>query len=434
MKISIALTLTLLATALPVLGDDAAEHGIWTRDKLLGDIGGLRSALGEHGIGVNLRLSQYYQGVTSGGVDTNAEYGGTMDYIVNVDGHKLGLWPGLLFNLHATTRFGNDVLADAGGLTLPNTGLMYPLPGDYDDTQVTGLLAMQTLAGGRATAAFGKLNVVDLVDMLFPHLAVAGQDGFLNVSSLVSALPWFRFIGLSMWGGGAWLNTERGIEGGLVFYGLENVTNTWEFTGFEDGVGMAGFWRWFYDIGGKPGYFLLLAGGATKDYNSLDPTDWSPTYSIIAQTAETTLLGFSGFDKEQKKPWDVAAYIYQVLWQAEHNPKRNATLFVGGTGGPDNPQFGNWNIFAALEAKGPIASRPNDRMGVAGFYNGLSNDLEDLGARAGIELRDLWGFEMYYNIALTPAVHVTPDIQFLENENEGDDLAVVPGVRLTIDF
>ncbi len=61
-------------------------ESIWTRDTLTGDWGGSRSDLVSRGIKIDLRLSQYYQGVTSGGVDTNSEYGGTMDYRINFDG------------------------------------------------------------------------------------------------------------------------------------------------------------------------------------------------------------------------------------------------------------------------------------------------------------------------------------------------------------
>ena len=60
-----------------------------------------------------------------------------------------------------------------------------------------------------------------------------------------------------------------------------------------------------------------------------------------------------------------------------------------------NPQFAQWNIFAAIEAFGPMASRPDDRMGVAGWYNGLSDlYVDDVEFLAGISLRDTWGFEI----------------------------------------
>ncbi len=57
-----------------------AAKDIWTRDKLFGDFGGLRTDLKDHGIDIGLRLSQYGQGVASGGVDKNGEYGARMSY------------------------------------------------------------------------------------------------------------------------------------------------------------------------------------------------------------------------------------------------------------------------------------------------------------------------------------------------------------------
>jgi carbohydrate-selective porin OprB len=127
---------------------------IWTRDKLTGDWRGLRSDLSKHGIDIGLRLSYYGQRVTSGGVDKNGEFGGTMDYRFNFDTNKLfGTWKGFSVNMHARTRFGQDVLADAGGMTLPNTGMLMPLPGDYHDTDITGLIVNQYFPAARSTSA-----------------------------------------------------------------------------------------------------------------------------------------------------------------------------------------------------------------------------------------------------------------------------------------
>jgi carbohydrate-selective porin OprB len=50
------------------------------------------------------------------------------------------------------------------------------------------------------------------------------------------------------------------------------------------------------------------------------------------------------------------------------------------------------------------------------------------------DLRDLYGFELYYNIEFNKWLHVTPNLQLLENEFDGDDLAIVPGVRMVIDL
>ena len=80
-----------------------------------------------------------------------------------------------------------------------------------------------------------------------------------------------------------------------------------------------------------------------------------------------------------------------------------------------------------------MASRPHDRMGVSFWHNWLSDEFKDLVSPV-IDLRDTYGFELYYNIAINKWLHLTPDIQFIRNEFKGDDLAVVPGVRLVMDF
>ncbi len=106
---------------------------------------------------------------------------------------------------------------------------------------------------------------------------------------------------------------------------------------------------------------------------------------------------------------------------------------MGGTYGPDNPQFAQWNFFANVEAFGPFKSRPHDRMGAAGWLNGLSDNFEDLVSPVA-DLRNTWGFEICYNFAINKWAHLSPDLQLIKNERADDDLAVIPGVRLVIDF
>jgi hypothetical protein len=102
---------------------------IWTRDRFFGDLFGLESVLAPHGITTNVILGQYYQGVTSGGNERTDAYGGKVDYYTTFDGEKLGLHKGFSIGMHTETRFGHDITSAAGGLTLPNAPLLYPVPG-----------------------------------------------------------------------------------------------------------------------------------------------------------------------------------------------------------------------------------------------------------------------------------------------------------------
>ena len=402
---------------------------IWTRDKLTGDWWGARTDLSDHGIDLDLRLSQYYQGVTSGGVDTNSEYGGTVDYRVNIDTNKLfGTWEGFSVDMHARTRFGDDIGADAVGLTIPNTGLLMPLPGDYQDTDITGLTANQMFPVGEkhlGMATVGKLDILDAVTLFFPS-AGYGQEGFWNVNALVSALPWFGAVnGLSLYGGWlATINKEYQLgQSAILVTGTENVTTEWSSVSdsFDDGAWIAAFHRFFYKLDGKPGYFMVFGGYSTRDQPSNDPHD------------HILVPGQGIVDTDEEKPWDIALYLSQDLWQAEDDPSRKTTLLIGGTAGPDNPQFAQYNFFTSVESYGPMASRPHDRMGVSGWYNWLSDDFTDLVSPVA-DLQDTWGFELYYNFAINKYLHLTPDIQLIENEWKDDDFAVIPGIRLVMDF
>ena len=78
-------------------------------------------------------------------------------------------------------------------------------------------------------------------------------------------------------------------------------------------------------------------------------------------------------------------------------------------------------------------SRPHDRMGVAGWWNGLSPKYKDLVSPVA-DLRNPYGFEVYYNFAINKWAHLTADLQLVQNEWADDDVAVIPGVRLVIDF
>jgi carbohydrate-selective porin OprB len=227
---------------------------------------------------------------------------------------------------------------------------------------------------------------------------------------------------------GGWLatiNEEYGIgESAVLALGTENVTTDWGSIddSFEKGLWMAAFHRFLYKLDEKPGYVMVFGGYSTKSQKSTDPHNFVFKPGQGVKSTKT------------KEPWNIAIYVSQVLWQAENDPTRKATIFIGGTVGPDDPQFAQYNFFTALEAFGPMESRPHDRMGVSYWKNWLSNDFKDLMSVANVGLRDQWGFELYYNMAINQWLHVTPAIQFVQNENIGDDLAVIPGIRAVIDF
>jgi porin len=129
------------AAANPYAGD------LSTRIRMTGDWGGSRAALAERGLTFDLFATQFYQGIASGGQEQEWEYGGKLDYLLNVEAGKLGLWEGLYANLHAETRFGNDVNGIDGLIAPSNIPMNVPDPVTHV-TSITGLkfVASSTLA------------------------------------------------------------------------------------------------------------------------------------------------------------------------------------------------------------------------------------------------------------------------------------------------
>ena len=73
-------------------------------------------------------------------------------------------------------------------------------------------------------------------------------------------------------------------------------------------------------------------------------------------------------------------------------------------------------------------------MGASVWWNSLSDNYKDVVSFLDEDLQDLYGFELYYNYQIMPSVNLTADIQYVQNEWKNDDMAVIPGGRLVIDF
>ena len=404
------------------------DDDIWTRKRLTGDWGGARTDLENHGIKIGLRLTQYFQGVASGGVNTNFAYGGKFDIHLDLDGQKMGLWEGLFINIHAENKFGTDINGDAGAFALANTTMLYPKASDsYRDMAVTQVLFEQFLSKNFGLV-LGKINTVDFWTMVYPGVG-GGVDGFMNTNVLAGALPWLRWLSLSEWAAGAlFVTDDQQVQGGIFALDLNNVPTT---TGipemFDDGAGVLGFWKFFFEVDEKPANVLIGVGGATREYHSFEshPTGWDPgPFTRLLEAVENKDDGV----------WSVAIYYEQILWQEPANDKQNLRFFTGWNVSDGDPSFGKFAGMASVEATGLLFDREYDRAGIGAFYSKLSSDFKKTMNGVGIDLRDTWGLELYYNAEITPWFHLTGDVQVVQNQNDDDDPAVILGLRGVVEF
>ncbi len=406
--------LLVLASCFPLLGitspTEAADECLCCREYLTGDLFGARSGLAEHGVVADLQLTQFYQGVAGGGARQTDKYGGKLDYYFTfAQGFAV---------LHAVTRFGEDVIFDAAGGAPVNANMLYP--GLENTTAITGLQFNLPLTPDQEWIfSFGKINTVDLFQMLYPQTG-RGVDGFMN-GSVFLPMPVVRTFPLSFLGAGVLKMHEGQIQGSLLVYDSHNVPAT---SGFEDlfdnGANIAGVWRFFTEFGGLPGSHLFLGSWATGTFTSLDRTGWS------------FLPGIGPIAPESNSSWSLVYILEQKLWVDPCCEKRNIGLLSQwGLADPETCPY-EWSCNVSLQGQGLITCREQDTMGVGYFYSGLSGDAKNLFRR--LPLRDAQGVELYYNAAITPWFHLTADLQFVRPAVERLDTAVVLGLRGKIDI
>ncbi len=385
-------------------------------DELMRRIEAQAKAMQAQGVTYGAGVTQFYQGVASGGQEQDFDYGGKVDQFLILDSGKLGLWQGMTMTMHVETRFGEDVNLDAVGFAPANVAMLYPKTGEHD-TAITGLSFAQAL-DDNIQATFGKFNALDLFYSLYPETG-RGINGFMN-ASMVIPLSVARVAPLSFMGAGALAYEGKLPQAGVLVYDTQNCATTSGFDDlFDNGANILGFYRVFTDVNGLPGSHLFGGIWSTGEFVAFDPSSFVivPDEGLVAipQHGAYTLL-----------------YIFeQTLWMDGCHAERNVTLLSQwGLAEPKTSPIG-WSANVGLQAQGFDRARPHDAFGIGYFHTALSNDFQDLLSPV-LTLQDVDGVELYYSAAVAKGFQVTADFQVIEPADVRNDTALVVGLRATL--
>jgi carbohydrate-selective porin OprB len=110
-----------------------------------------------------------------------------------------------------------------------------------------------------------------------------------------------------------------------------------------------------------------------------------------------------------------------------------AGISDGATG---NPAFSAWHVSLDIGGDSPVRTRRDkgDRFGIGYGYTGISTEYGPI-PTALFNPRDTQVFESYYSWQATPAVTVTPDLQWIRGslaQLTNDDDAFVFGIRMNV--
>jgi porin len=178
---------------------------------------------------------------------------------------------------------------------------------------------------------------------------------------------------------------------------------------------------------GLTGHHLIGGGYSNKTYTSLDQ---SLRFFIENRSIE-----------RQDGSWMVYYNFDQYLYEPEKGSGQGIGIFgrVGVSDGNPNPMHAFFSFGAG--GKGIIPGRSFDRYGIGYYYVVVNNPrVTGLLGRSRELLRNEYGFEAFYNFAITPWLQLTPDIQVIRPAQKetisGDNVhtATVLGLRLQMLF
>lgn len=407
--------------------DDCGDS-LFTRTNLLGDLGGLRSGLMESGITFNASSTQFYQGVASGGVRQDFQYDGRGDYYLNVDGEKAGMWRGFFVTLHGETRYGDGINLNTGAIMPVNTGALFPAPAGTV-TALTGVKFTQALSENFITFA-GKINMLD--ELKQPYAAGRGVDSFMNLG-LVLPVSVARTVPYSTLGAGfAILNNMQPVFSMMVLDTNNTPTTTGFQSFFTNGATILTRLETPVSLFDRPGHQAIWGTYSTGTYPDLSPTAYfDPEFGLKIKSGTDT------------GSWSIVYSADQAVYVDPTDPKRSWGLFTNIGVADNGPSPIRWSANVGLGGSSPWVSRPLDTFGVGYSYVNYSSPVQQL-APFLLPIGNDQVVEMFYNIAVTPWMHLTPDLQFLVPARERTlplppgpqaiNSAVVIGMRAKIDF
>lgn len=379
---------------------------IWTRSTLSGDWWGLRNEAAAKGITLDMSLTQAAQGIVHGGKENGWQYGGGRgDITLHLDSQKLGLWPGGFLTLEAE---GNFIPADkllksingrTGALMFVNSNQAYPMPAG-DNFNLPALNFTQFLSPyfGVTIGKYATLtsNSGDMNE--FAH--GKGDTSFMNLAFNINPVL-LTTVPYSTLGAGLIVLPTKDPHRAVVSFLVLSSTGQASTSGFDDlsddNLTFIGEGRVATDFFGLTGHQLFGALFSNRKFGSID------------QSAR--FIFENGALDAKKGSWNIHYNFDQFLYEPKKGSGEGIGIF-GRFGASDgDPNFMHFFYSIGIGGKGVIPGRNRDRYGFGFYYIDVNNPKLQGLFRDKELLRDEYGFEAFYNVAITPWLRLTPDIQ-----------------------
>lgn len=385
----------------PATTEHAAERESWLhRRYLLGDWGGARRWLAEHGISARIIYTVDLFGNPSGGDPQYKSFSafGNLGIALQVDSERAGWWRGGKLTFHARN------LAGEGNRI--NKRLFSPFDPVSDlsvsrTTQVSDLFFRQELWGDQWVIKVGKQDA----SADFSASDVSGA--FLNAGISPAAnvpLPAFPdpSLGLALLGK---VTPQLSVASGVFGSEFDGnaMTDSGLFRGRVFGIAQV---RLATQLAAMPGTTTVGAWHR----NAPPPTNYEGSkkdgaYGVYLLIDQTLFL-----ERPGTKHRDGLSAFFQISWTP-----------------PDRSNFDLW-VGGGLVYQGLIPGQPRDRLGVAVIRAGPS----PTHARRGFSREVV--VECFYEWRVTNWLRFRPDVQYFSRPAGTPNDALAVGLRTMIDF
>jgi porin len=421
---------------------DVTDSGIPENAVAAIDVSDMRKSLAQSGIGFGGFYNAETFGNPSGGIKQGVTYDGVLELHLNGDMKKMGFWKGLCFHANGYQIHGHSIAAENVG-SLATVSNLEATPA----TRLYELWLEQSMFNEHVWVRFGQL----VADGDF--FVIKGGDYVLN------GWGWPTITSLDLPSGGPGYplatpgvrvmlnpNDKFGLKVGLYngdpagpnCQGDPQVcdNNGLEFRISDPPLLMAeGSYKYNQGTGQLPGGIKV---GGWNHFGKFADQRFDASGQLIAVT------GLPG--KVIHNDFGFYIDIDQMVWRVPGSSDPKGIDLVGRVfGAPSDRNLVDFYADAGVIFTGMIPNRPEDALGIAVLYTGISNRVHGFDVDSGLPVaRDFeMLFEMCYTRQLKPGWTLQPDLQYIVHPGgnvlnaagtSAVENATVLGIRTTVNF
>ncbi|WP_323120597.1 carbohydrate porin [Burkholderia alba] len=402
--------------------------GVWARQNLLGDIGGIRPWLGKYGITFGLTETSEYLANLRGGLKRGGTYDGLTTATLGIDTQKAFGLPGGTFNVSALQIHGRN-------LSQYNLGTLNTASGieAQDTTRLWEMWYQQSFLDKRVDVKIGQQSLdqefivsqyaATFVNTMFGWPALPSYD-------MPSGGPAYPLSGLGVRVRGQITPTVTALAG--VFDGdpLGNNPNNLSGTNFNLHNGTLYIGELQYALN-QPADGQMDTGPSNALPGTYKIGLWYHNGRFNDQQIDTSGLSLAssastGVAQSHHGDYSLYAVADQMVWRPDPTGAKSLGVFARVMGAPGDRNLVSFAANAGLVLKGPFEGRDNDSVGLAVTYIKIGSHAtaldEDYAASGPYGVRTSeTTVEATYQYQVNPWWQLQADAQYTFNAGAGQN-------------